>query len=104
MKPGKTVPLEEDRYEKIIRNCGNDIDRKCRLRPDLHRAGCSAESHGAAKTASAVTGAGAWRSDPACSSRWKSATNVEPARTRSLWNGATECDGQAGRSRQMERH
>src|SRR5882757_2828231 len=104
MKPGKTVPLQKGRYEKIIRNCGNDIDGKCCLRPDIHRAGCSAESPPAAKTASSATRAGTWRGGSACSSRRQSAANVESVGTRSLWHRATKRGRQAGGSRQVERH
>src|SRR4030095_5017117 len=67
-----------DRYEKIIRSSGNDIDRKCRLRPDIHGAGSSAQSPRPAKPPPAATCAGAWRSNPACCSRRQSAANVEP--------------------------
>jgi len=53
-KPSKTVPLG-GKYEKVIRNCDDDVDFQRRLRSDLQRAGYYAQSAGPAETAAAVT-------------------------------------------------
>src|SRR5690349_1840344 len=113
-KIGQDSSVRGGKYEKVVRNYGDDVDFQRRLRSNLQRAGYYAQSAGPAETAAAVTGDRAQRSRSARRSRRQSAANVEPGRARALRHrsakrgakarssGAT--DRQTGRSGKMERH
>src|SRR5690349_16575289 len=81
---GQDCSVRGGKYEKVVRNYGDDVDFQRRLRSDLQRAGYYAQSAGPGETAAPATCDRTGRSRSACCSWRQSAADVESGGTGAL--------------------